>query len=325
MIRRSLRRVRAQLREWTGSGARVRAQLDGSRAAVLMYHRVLPADRARRDAVEPGMFVTPATFARHLDWLVEAFRVLPLGEIAARLRAGRPLPERACAITFDDGWRDNSEHALPALEARGLPATVFAVTGRVGTPGGFWADEVVRRMQTLPAPARREVALSLGVSAPAADPCPALLDSLKELPAQALERSLGRIREATSDAPPPERELLDWDELERMARAGVAFESHGVSHAALVGLGPEALEAELRGALRHLRERGHARDGILAYPFGLWNATVATAARRAGYTAAFTTARGLAAASDDAFALPRIGLHEDVSATRVEFLERFGT
>ena len=55
-----------------------------------MYHRVLSAERARELAVEPGMFVTPESFAKQLDWLRDEFTVLSLGEIANRLEARPP-------------------------------------------------------------------------------------------------------------------------------------------------------------------------------------------------------------------------------------------
>ncbi|MFO0687459.1 MAG: hypothetical protein U0900_02005 [Myxococcota bacterium] len=76
----------------SGSSARARARLDGSCAAVLMYHRVLPAEQARRLFVEPGMFVTPGTFARHLDWLARDFTILPSPRSSMRSRPGRRCP-----------------------------------------------------------------------------------------------------------------------------------------------------------------------------------------------------------------------------------------
>src|SRR5512144_307957 len=127
-VRAMVRRLRSEWLERTGANARARRALDGSAAAILMYHRVLPRARAEALAVEPGMFVEPATFARHLDWLLGAFRVMPLAEIVARFASRRALPPRACAITFDDGWQDNFEHAFPLLAQRGLPATIFLVT-----------------------------------------------------------------------------------------------------------------------------------------------------------------------------------------------------
>ncbi len=61
------------------------------------------------------------------------YRVLPLAELADRLAARAPLPDRAVVLTFDDGFRDNYEHAFPVLQRYAMPATIFLVAGYVGT------------------------------------------------------------------------------------------------------------------------------------------------------------------------------------------------
>lgn len=318
-LRRAFRFARACGFAWSGSGRRARKRLDGTRAAVLLYHRVLPAAEAARKVVEPGMFVTPETFDRHLEWLESSFRVLPLHEIASRLAEHLPLPHGACAITFDDGWRDNYQFALPALEKRGLPATIFVVTDRVGTDGAFWPDEVCRRMKGLSDSEQRELALAIGVSA-RGDRIAASLEHLKGMTEQAREPVIDRLRSATRDPCAGERELVDWNELDRLARAGIEIEAHGATHAILTGVSPKEAERELRSARDRLRERDLGHRGLLAYPSGAHDERVRRLACGAGYRAAFTTEPGLANPADDPFALPRLGLHDDVSRTRVEFL-----
>jgi peptidoglycan/xylan/chitin deacetylase (PgdA/CDA1 family) len=319
-LRRALRYARACAFSFSGASRRARERLDGTRAAVLMYHRVMPAADAARLAVEPGMYVTPETFARQLEWLAAAsFRVLPLHEIAAKLAARQPLPRGACAITFDDGWRDNHDHALPALEKSAMPATIFVVTDRVGTGGAFWPDEVCRRMACLSPAAQRALLERLGV-APGNDAVEALLDHLKRSSEPALEETLERLRADTHDPAAGVRELLDWSELDRLARGGVDIEAHGATHAILTRIAPDAAERELCSARERLRERGHGRRGLLAYPSGGHDEAVRRLASAAGYTAAFTTDLGFAHAAGAPFALPRLGVHDDVSRTRVEFL-----
>ena len=318
---RALRWLRAQAFETAGLNAYARRRLDGSRAAVLTYHRILPEEESRRLAVEPGMFVTPETFARHCAWLEERFQVLPLHEVVERLASGRPLPLRACAITFDDGWRDNYDHALPELRRRGLPATIFVVTDRVGSDGAFWPDDVCLRMASLGPAERRRLAQELGAP-PSRDPVDALLTHLKGLPEAERRRALERLATCSPGPALRERVLLDWDELERMARDGVEVESHGATHAILTGLSEPDVERELRSAREKLLDRGHGRHGLLAYPSGAWDGRVARAAARLGYRAAFTAEGGLASASEEVMALPRLAMHEDVSRTRAEFLFR---
>jgi peptidoglycan/xylan/chitin deacetylase (PgdA/CDA1 family) len=314
------RQLRAALFEWSGANGRARRRLDGSRAAILMYHRVLPAADAARLAVEPGMFVTPTTFARHLDWLTEGFRVLPLHEIVSRLAGGLPLPVGACAVTFDDGWRDNALHALPELSRREMPATVFVVTQRVGTQGAFWPDELCRRLGALPSADRSRLARELGASP--GDPIEALLSLLKTLPEGPRDALLERVRAGTPGPAVEERELLDWEELARMATTGIDVESHGASHAILTGVPGAQAVKELRASRETLQARGHGRHDLLAYPSGAHDAGVRELARKAGYRAAVTTDRGLAEGSVDPLALPRLALHEDVSRSRAQFRYR---
>jgi peptidoglycan/xylan/chitin deacetylase (PgdA/CDA1 family) len=230
--------LRASVFEKSGVHARQRKHLDGTRAAILMYHRVLPADEAARLSVEPGMYVTPETFAQHLDWLQASFRVLPLSEIVENLSRKRPVPKGACAITFDDGWRDNHDHAFPALRARKLSAAVFLVVNRIGTPGAFWPDEVVRILATLSSDERATISRKLGLPASRVPLEASLLAHFKGLKQAERDRGLDQLRENTpGDAIHIERELLDWEEVERMANGGIEFESHGLSHAILTGIG----------------------------------------------------------------------------------------
>lgn len=321
-MRAALRWLRAQAFEATGTNRRIRDRLDGSCAAVLLYHRVLPREVVVRDHVEPGMYVTRETFSRHLSWLEEEFSVLPLHEIVARQGRGEPLPLRACAITFDDGWRDNLEHALPALEKRGLPATIFVVTERVGTGGAFWPDEVCRRMAPLRLDRQHELARRLGAHG-AGDPVASLLDHLKRVPEAARLDLLDSLRGQTDAPAESGRELLDWADLARLANAGVDIESHGATHAILTGIPDDAVEHELRSARTQLLARGHGRRGLLAYASGRHDKRIQGIAGKVGYEGAFTTEPGLLDAKSEAFALPRIGLHDDISHTRAEFLYRF--
>jgi peptidoglycan/xylan/chitin deacetylase (PgdA/CDA1 family) len=317
--RRALRLARAALFQVGGINRRRRNRLDGSHAALLMYHRVMPAERARRDSVEDAMFVTPETFARHCDWLAENFRVLPLSEIAARMAGGHTLPPGACAITFDDGWRDNLEFAVPVLKRRSFPATVFVVSERVGGEGAFWPDEVCRRFQPLDSTAAEALLRSLGIELHGA-PADAVLDHLKACDTLERERLLDRIRTSTAAPAKRSRELLNWRELDNMANSGIEVESHGATHAILTGLEDEDMERELRVARDALHDRGHGQGHALAYPSGAHDRRVLEAARRLGYRTAVTTLPGIVATSDDQLRWPRIGIHEDISRSQPEFL-----
>lgn len=76
----------------------------------------------------PKMFITPDGFRNRLQTLRKmGANVLPLGEAVAHLHTGT-LPPNAVAITFDDGFHDFFEFAVPLLTEFQMPATVYLTT-----------------------------------------------------------------------------------------------------------------------------------------------------------------------------------------------------
>jgi peptidoglycan/xylan/chitin deacetylase (PgdA/CDA1 family) len=95
---------------------------------VLMYHKVNPLP-------DNPVTVSPARFAEQMELLEElGYQVVDLDAVIGFYVHGRPLPERAVLITFDDGYRDNLEHALPVLERHGYPAVLFVPIAFVDDP-----------------------------------------------------------------------------------------------------------------------------------------------------------------------------------------------
>jgi peptidoglycan/xylan/chitin deacetylase (PgdA/CDA1 family) len=93
---------------------------------VLLYHSVDD---------DPPAWIAPFTvsrraFADQLDVVVASGRTpVTAGQVVAARSGGAPLPAHAIAVTFDDGFRDFADHALPELVSRSLPATLFVTTG----------------------------------------------------------------------------------------------------------------------------------------------------------------------------------------------------
>ena len=96
---------------------------------ILAYHAVGHYPRLLPSGIGTG----PAEFARQLDWLLSTgHHVVPLDALLGELAAGRTPPAPDVALTFDDGYVDCLEHAVPALIQRGLPATFFVSAGLLG-------------------------------------------------------------------------------------------------------------------------------------------------------------------------------------------------
>jgi peptidoglycan/xylan/chitin deacetylase (PgdA/CDA1 family) len=105
---------------------------------VLLYHRF-----AEGEPDPLGLCVAPERFAAQLGVLRDGFEVVPLAEVAARLRAGEAGSGRV-AITIDDGYVDNLTTGIPLIREAELPATLFASTGHIETGRRFFWDEMQR-------------------------------------------------------------------------------------------------------------------------------------------------------------------------------------
>lgn len=127
----------------SSSLGRVLAGDPGTRVVVLCYHSIDPS--------LPFASASPALFRAQLEWLAGSCEVVRLSDVPALARTGgRTRP--AVAVTFDDGYADNHTHALPLLEATGVPATFFLTAGFVeGDPA------VVARMAAIRAVPRDQV------------------------------------------------------------------------------------------------------------------------------------------------------------------------
>jgi peptidoglycan/xylan/chitin deacetylase (PgdA/CDA1 family) len=106
---------------------------------VLMYHSVsdAPAASTRGLCARPAVFLAQVRYLRR-----QAFTGLTFGELCEHRQAAQPLPARPIVLTFDDGYADFIEEALPMLIDQGFPATVFVTTG--------WLHDAGRKSAGMP-------------------------------------------------------------------------------------------------------------------------------------------------------------------------------
>jgi peptidoglycan/xylan/chitin deacetylase (PgdA/CDA1 family) len=305
---------------------------------VLMYHRVLPAERAQ-EATEPGMYVTPQTFEMHLHVLRRHFDIRPLSDLPAHRTAGkRGRREPVCFITFDDGWRDFLEHAFPALEKLGVPATVFLPTAFIGTPQTFWTERLTRTLRRRRVPASslaaafaRHPALARRLDGLDAAPderfAAALIAAMKELSADDIEARMAEITRicGTEETGVFPREFLDWDEVRRLKRSGlVEFGSHTETHRILTRLSDGDIDREIHRSKEALAREAASDPGFVAFcfPNGDYDRRILERVQGGGYDLAVSTQAGWNRRDQAAACIRRIGMHEDVSASEPLFLWR---
>ena len=290
-----------------------------------MYHRVLPANDSRFAAEEPGMIVTPASFRQQLRTLKSLFEILPLSEWLSRRDNGQPLPRRACAVTFDDGWLDNYQFAFPILREEQVPATLFAVSHMIGTSRQFWPNRLARVLtaapQAQPLPGFADLRIESPTQLPLSrETLAQTIFDLKALSDAELDSRLLAAEDALQLAPAPEPALMSWDNVREMQRSGlVEIGSHTCNHFRLqASLPTDILAREISASRMQIEEQTGHPATLFCYPNG---DTCAAALRLVGehYRGAVTTRRGINRADTPAHELLRIGVHEDIGNTSTKF------
>lgn len=100
-------------------------QLTRNEARVLCYHGFSYRDE---HGFAPQLFMQPSTFGKRLDQIAAyRFNVVPLQELIRRMQAKEPL-KNVLAFTVDDGWTGFARFALPELQKRNWPVTLYLTT-----------------------------------------------------------------------------------------------------------------------------------------------------------------------------------------------------
>lgn len=307
-----VKRVAASLGLVTGAAALGR-RFHKASVRILMYHGVM--EQLSGPAAFGNLFLSAGSLSRHLAFLRKAFAVMPLDEAVDRIRDGRRLPDRAVAVTFDDGYRNVLTTALPIARACRVPITVFVPAGQIAEGICSWFD-VLRVVIAESLRERRRVRISDVLSIDGGSirhPEAAfarISQWIADRPDQEAVALINRLevlgQELAIATRYPEFTLAGWDEWRRAIADGpVTVGSHGLTHRDLRQLSPDECVHELMRSKQLIEEAISRQCRIVAYPYGAWNAPVAEAARLAGYTAAVTTDHGLNAGGSDLFALRR--------------------
>ncbi|MDR2111719.1 MAG: polysaccharide deacetylase family protein [Candidatus Accumulibacter sp.] len=250
---------------------------------VLMFHRVLPVFSADYRFAEREFTFSSSGFARCLEFMKKHYHVISMERLRAAVETGRKLPDRAALITFDDGWRDTLEYALPELRRLEMPALLFLTTEVVELESGrWWQDRLAEVMAS--APLAEALLAELGLSAsglPAAHAARIAAARIAELP----ERDRQELLREYAPAEVSARQMLCAEDLPRL-KPLFAIGGHGHTHGPL----PESRFAadELRLSRDRLTRLGACHD-VMSFPHGAYTENLLELVRRAGFRFVFTS------------------------------------
>ena len=284
---------------------------------VLLYHRIAEPESAPLS--DPfSLCVTPDRFEAHLECLGRLADRKSLSELVSK-RPSSSMGRASIAVTFDDGYRDNFQEALPRLIHYKTPATVFVVSGALGS--SFWWDRLAALIESCD---RLPTAVDLQVEEHQVRwrPSASLHKSRRQLlrvlhralrhrTLSVIDRTLEHLAEILGVPAIPERlpATLSTSELRELANSRIMnIGSHTATHRPMAALSQYQQREELLESKKSLETATGNAVECFSYPYGT-RADIgkesAMLVRQAGYRFACTNVFGPVTGSTDAILIPR--------------------
>lgn len=296
----------------------------GHSLSVIAYHSVT----AGASPLNDWCYIEAANFDRQMRWLAQQpVDVLPLNDAVRALSQGQ-LRRNTVALTFDDGYRDNVEVALPVLRQHGFPATIFLTTGLIGTNSALWHGRIISALERSKKPAITWHGTTMALSTPE-ERCLAntRLQAMIKIHAAAQPNVAAAEIEQLLDVPEvvalPDTSphaMLSTEGLHRAKASGlISFGAHSVTHPLLSAIDDTRLAAEMLGSIDAVEAMTGQRCTSFAYPNGRrrdFDARAVALLQSRGIEIALTTVAGPNHQGADQMRLCRWSIGQKTSFSR---------
>ena len=281
---------------------------------VFLFHRISP----HIDPVWPP--ITPARFDKIVRYLKNNFEIVPLEETVL----GNYSPttsKKLCAITFDDGYKDFVEYAMPILKKYNAPASMYVITDCVDTNLPPWtfifnhlllntknsgleidSEKVPHNIRKIKwKTSKIKVAYINFIS-----------HVLKRISDDDREDVLQQIRDQIKDVENPYGLMMNWDEIRLIKNEGIEIGSHSANHPILSkDLHLDSVRYELKRSGEEIQKETGKFPLTISYPFGIYNNEAKEMAKEIGYKMGVTVFPKQYSTKNDQFEIPRIELYNE--------------
>lgn len=266
---------------------------------VLAYHRVCDCTDTPWD---PDVIsATPAAFDRQMAFVRKNFTPIGSSRIIRWLHGSASLPRNPIIVTFDDGYRDNHDVALPILRRQAIPADFFVCPWYIENRRLFWWDRIAFCLKKtdkdsveLTYPSRMSLRTDNSEAIEASRH--QALHIVKHTPRLKIERFVGGMERAAEIKPDEEKRadelIMTWDQVRALRDAGMGIGSHSFSHPVLPMVDQRTVSHELTRSRFMLESRLGEPVQMLAFPVGSFREGTKELAQRAGYDLAYSYSSG---------------------------------
>jgi peptidoglycan/xylan/chitin deacetylase (PgdA/CDA1 family) len=284
------------------------------------------------------MYVTPETLEMHLNELGKFATFIGI-EDWLNLAKNQQLKDTLyCAITFDDGWADNYEFALPLLKRHQIPATIFLATNYIDSHTTFWPERLYGLLSQLKTDNNPQLLTNLNnffddlggsldatrLQAEGPDYIASLIDQAKTLTDDKINVKIDQIEAKLPSTSQSKPAMLSWQQVTEMKENGFEIGGHTRSHLRLnTKASTERIKNEVAGCAEDIKNKLSEAPTLFCYPNGDTSEEAVSIVENI-FIAAVTTKTGINKPNANAFLLKRIGAHEDATNTEIKFLATLG-
>lgn len=296
-----------------------------NRLLVLNYHRITNVP----DYNDP-LKVSKNIFEKQIYFLKENYNIITGDELLDIIRNKKPIPNKACLLTFDDGWRDNYTNAYPILKKYDVPAIIFISTDYVGTNNIFWHEQLQELLNSIPVdldiitidkvladwPNKIRSTVCEIIKQPKSKRqliINELITMLKPFNPKKINNLIIKLSKQYKQELIDEPLVLSWDEIHEMSKNNIYFGSHTKSHAILTQIEEDKLNQELNESKRILEKWVEKPIYYFSYPNGNYNEKIANSVKDAGYIAAFAMVSGKIFSNNNLYEIERNMIKEQSS------------
>ncbi len=116
---------------------------DISKIPILTYHSFGPKPEQKEGAMQLHYRITAEKFEAQMKYLADkGYATITFADLVENQLNGKPIPDHAIVLTFDDGWKSQYEYAVPILEKYKFTGTFFIITNSTGAKSYMSVDEL---------------------------------------------------------------------------------------------------------------------------------------------------------------------------------------
>ncbi len=289
------------------------ARLRPQGVAVLMYHSVLDNEEEQR-LVLGGIGHTRKVFREQIEAIARHYDPISLDDLLSFVREGKSVPTRAVVVTFDDGYADNLEVAVPILNQVGVPATFYITVDCVETARPPWPSRLRYPFFTTKERTWRDEGKLWALDdddsrsrayLKACDDCAKLTGAAQDEFVDRIERELNAAIPGST-----ETKMLTWDQVRALRKKGHIVGSHTMTHPNMAYVPVEDARRELLQSKQKLDAQMGEPITHFSYPcpalWPHWNSETLAISKEIGYETAVTTEGGMVRKQDDPLCLHRM-------------------